>query len=120
MKGRILLSTSLLGSFPVDFGLGLLKEARFERINDFALSTKSKFLYEAKLAVFSNHVIDYLIEDIMDKERFILQWTNIFEQMIMILYETKIKSGVDELCAVFDAIPEDYIGFVSIFESFPY
>ena len=71
MKGRILLSTSLLGSFPVDFGLGLLKEARFERINDFALSTKSKFLYEAKLAVFSNHVIDYLIEDIMDKERFI-------------------------------------------------
>ena len=71
MKGRILLSTSLLGSFPVDFGLGLLKEARFERINDFALSTKSKFLYEAKLAVFSNHVIDYLIEDIMDKEPFI-------------------------------------------------
>ena len=78
MKGRILLSTSLLGSFPVDFGLGLLNEARFERINDFALSTKSKFLYEAKLAVFSNHVIDYLIEDIMDKERFISPWTNIF------------------------------------------
>jgi len=96
MKGRILLSTALLGSYSVDFGLGILKQARFERINNFALSTKSKFLYEAKLAVFSNHVIDYLIEDIMD------------------------KSGVDELCAVFDAIPEDYIGFVSIFESFPY
>ena len=40
--------------------------------------------------------------------------------MIMVLSETKIKSGVDELRAVFDAIPEDYIGFVSIFESFPY
>ena len=68
MKRRILLSTSLLGSYSTDIELGPLKEARFERINNFAISTKSKFLYEAKLAVFSNHVIDYLIEDIMDKE----------------------------------------------------